>query len=56
MELLVKAHFTEEDFTVSSVIIMDDHVGNNFQPYRSHFFLLFLHKKRNKRMIGIQGL
>jgi hypothetical protein len=30
MELLVKAHFTEEDFTVSSVIVMGNYIGNNF--------------------------
>jgi hypothetical protein len=30
MELLVKTRFTEEDFTAASVIIMDNHIGNNF--------------------------
>lgn len=30
MELLVKAHFTKEDFTVSSVIVMGNYIGNNF--------------------------
>ena len=43
MELLVKTHFTEEDFTVSSVIIMGNHIGNDFQPYRSHSLPLFIH-------------
>ena len=38
MELLVKTYFTEEDFTVSSVIIMGDHIGNDFQPDWSHSF------------------
>ena len=44
MELLVKTYFTEEDFTVSSVIIMGNHIGNDFQPYWSHSFPLFLRK------------
>ncbi|MGZ3591117.1 MAG: hypothetical protein ACXU99_10730 [Thermodesulfobacteriota bacterium] len=38
MELLVKTYFTEEDLTVSSVIIMGDHIGNDFQPDWSHSF------------------
>jgi hypothetical protein len=36
MELLVKTRFNEEGFTVSSVIIMGNHIGNDFQPYGSH--------------------
>ena len=36
VELLVKARFNEEGFTVSSVIIMGYHLSNNFQPYWSH--------------------
>jgi hypothetical protein len=54
MELLIKTRFNEEGFTVPSVIIMGNHIGNDFQPYRSHPFLLFLHGKHNKGMIGIQ--
>jgi hypothetical protein len=54
MELLVKARFNEEGFTVSSVIIMSNHSGNDFQPYGSHPFRLFLLKKHNKGIIGIQ--
>jgi hypothetical protein len=54
MELLVKTRFTEEDFTMSSVIIMGNDIGNNFQPYWPHSFPLFLYKKHNKGMIGIQ--
>ena len=56
MKLLVKARFNEEGLTVSSVIIMGDHIGNDFQPYWSHSFPPFLHQKHNKRMIGIQWL
>jgi hypothetical protein len=56
MELLAKTYFTEEDFTVSSVIIMGDHIGNDFQPDWSHSFSPVLHERHNKRMIGIQGL
>ena len=55
MELLVKTRFTEEDFTVSSVIIMSNHIGNDFQPYRSHSFPLLIHQKHSKGIIGIQG-
>ena len=54
MELLVETHFTEEDFTVWSVIIMSNHIGNDFQPYRLHLFPLFLRKKNNKAVIEIQ--
>ena len=54
MELLVKAHFTEEDFAVPSLIIMDNHIGNDFQPCWSHTFPMFIHKKHSKGMIGIQ--
>lgn len=45
VELLVKAHFTEEDLTMSSVIIMGNDISNNFQTYGSHRFPLFLYKK-----------
>ena len=38
MDLLVKARFNEEGFTVRSEIIMGNHVGNDFQPYWSHSF------------------
>jgi hypothetical protein len=38
MELLVKPRFTEEDFTVASVIKMGDHIRDNFQLYWSHPF------------------
>ena len=55
MELLVKTHFTEEDFTVWSLIVMSNHIGNDFQPYWFHSFPLFLHEKHSKGMIGIQG-
>jgi len=44
MELLVKTHFTEEDFTVWSLIVMSNHIGNDFQPYWSHSFPLFLYE------------
>jgi hypothetical protein len=54
MELFVKARFNEEGFTVSSVIIMSNHFGNDFQPYGSHPFPLFLLKKHNKGIIGFQ--
>ncbi len=36
MDLLVKARFAEEDFTVGSVIKMGNHIGNNFQLYWLH--------------------
>jgi len=54
MEFLVKTRFTEEDFTVLSLIIMGNHIGDDFQPYRSHSFLLFPHEKHNKVMTEIQ--
>ena len=54
VELLVKARFNEEGFTVLSVIKMSNHVGNNFQPYGSHPFRLCLPRKHNKGIIGIQ--
>jgi hypothetical protein len=38
MELLVKARFAEEDFTVGSVIKMGNYIGNNFQLYWPHSF------------------
>lgn len=54
MELFVKARLTEEGFTVSSLIIMGNHIGHDFQSYGFHAFLLVLLRKHNKGMIGIQ--
>ena len=45
MNLLVKTRFNEEGFTVSSEIIMGNHIGNDFQPDRSHPSPLFFHRK-----------
>jgi hypothetical protein len=55
MELLVKTRFAEEGFTVLSVIIMGNHIGNDFQPYGSHTFPLVLYGKHNKGVVRIQG-
>ena len=54
VELLIKTRFAEEDFTVSSVIVMSNHIGDDFQPYRAHSFPLFIHKKHSKGVIGLQ--
>jgi len=46
MELLIKARFNEEGFTVWSLIIMRNHSGNDLQTDGSHSFLLFLQRGR----------
>ena len=48
MELLVKTRFDEEGFAVSSVIIMSNDIGNDFQTYGSHFFSYFFRKSITK--------
>jgi len=54
MEFFVKTRFAEEGFAVSSVIIMGNHIGDDFQPYGSHTFPPLLQRKHNKGVIGIQ--
>ena len=51
MELFVKTRFAEEGFTVSSLVIMGNDIGHNFQSYGSHASLLFRHESITKEWL-----
>jgi len=55
MELFVKTRFAEEGFAMSSLIVMGNHIGNNFQAYGSHAFPCFFKESITKERSKFNG-